>query len=278
MKLQQIITFVTVYQERSFTAAAERIHATQSGLSMQIRELEDRIGVKLFDRSPKGVDPTAAGERLYRHALELMKQVDVLRHEMAAIRGDVTGTVKAGLMPTFTRAALAPAIAKFADEFPYVKLEITEAYSGVLSEMVARNELDCAIVPPAATTATEGLDAQHIARDREMFVTCTGTSVPHMQRVRLADMGPIKLIVPTLANARRRKIDRYLATVGAEVQAIMEMDAMMATLSLIEHSEWTAILPSTLCFPDMEGRERKLHPLSDPDLSVDYVLIQRTAT
>ena len=54
MKLQQVQSFVVVYQERSFTAAAERIHATQSGLSMQIRELEESLGLQLFERSTRG--------------------------------------------------------------------------------------------------------------------------------------------------------------------------------------------------------------------------------
>lgn len=274
MKLQQILTFVTVYQERSFTAAAERIHATQSGLSMQIKELEDRVGVKLFDRSPKGVTPTAPGEQLYKHALKLIRQVDRLRREMAAISGEVTGSVKAGLMPTFTRAALAPAIAKFAADYPYVSLQIVEAYSAVLTDMVAREQIDFAIVPPKPSAASDAVVSEHIARDRELLVTPLGSPLEHLAPVRLEDAGPLKLIVPTPENARREKIDRYLSITGANVDAMMEMDAMMATLSLIQHSDWCAILPSTLCFPDMDGRERKLHPLVDPDLEVDYMLIR----
>jgi DNA-binding transcriptional LysR family regulator len=110
LKLQQIATFVVVYQERSFTAAAERIHATQSGLSMQIKELEDSLGLQLFERSTRGVEPTVAGEKFYGHALRLLRELDETRHEMRAMKGADTGTVRAGLMPTFARAALPPAV------------------------------------------------------------------------------------------------------------------------------------------------------------------------
>lgn len=271
MKFQQILTFVAVYQERSFTAAAERIHATQSGLSMQVKELEERIGVRLFDRSPKGVEPTAAGQRLYAHALKVLHDVESLREEMRAIRGEVTGSVSAGLMPTFTRAALAPAVTRFAAASPHVELRIVEAYSAVLTEMVRREQLDFAIVPPTADA--DGLRSQHVARDRELLVTGPNTARPHLEPVSLADAGPLKLIVPGIGNARRDKLDRYLASVGARVESMIEMDAMMATLSLIEHSDWCAILPATLCHPDLDGRRRKLHPLENPELSVDYTLI-----
>lgn len=271
MKFQQILTFVAVYQERSFTAAAERIHATQSGLSMQIKELEERIGVRLFDRSPKGVEPTAAGQRLYEHALKVLRDVESLREEMHAIRGEVTGSVSAGLMPTFTRAALAPAIAEFAAESPHVDIRIVEAYSAVLTDMVRREQLDFAIVPP--TSDADGIRSQHVARDRELLVTSVNTPRQHLETVSLADAGPLKLILPGTGNARREKLDRHLASVGARVESRIEMDAMMATLSLIEHSDWCAILPTTLCHPDLDGRRRKLHPLVDPELSVDYTLI-----
>ena len=276
MKLQQILTFVTVYQERSFTAAAERIHATQSGLSMQIKELEDRIGVKLFDRSPKGVEPTVAGQKLYGRALEVVRQVEALRDEMRVIKGEVTGSVSAGLMPTFTRSALAPAIAEFAEAWPYVELKIFEAYSAVLTDMVCREQLDFAIVPP--TAAMDGICQEHIARDRELLVTSTRTSREHLEAISLRDAGPLKLILPSAGNARREKVDRYLATVGATVESTIEMDAMMATLSLIEHSDWCSILPATLCHPDLDGTRRKLHPLESPVLTVDYVLITPATT
>lgn len=271
MKLQQILTFVAVYQERSFTAAAERIHATQSGLSMQIKELEERIGVKLFERSPKGVEPTAAGQKLYARALEVVRQVEGLREEMRSIRGQVTGTVKVGLMPTFTRSAIAPVIDRFVRQWPFVELKVYEAYSAVLTDMVAREQLDFAIVPP--TAETDGVRSEHVVRDRELLVTSVNTPTRHLEPVSLRELDPLKLILPDAGNARRRKLDRYLGSLDVQIAARIEMDAMMATLSLIESSDWCAILPATLCHQDIDGLKRKLHPLKEPELTVDYVLI-----
>ena len=271
MKLQQVSTFVVVYQERSFTAAAERIHATQSGLSMQVKELEDTLGVQLFERSTRGVEPTAAGEKFYAHALRLLRDLEDARLEMRAIKGQETGTVRAGLMPTFSRAALSPAVAEFTASNPFARLQVVEAYSAVLTDSVAREELDFAIVPPV--TADARLRSSHVARDRELFVTAARGPRRHLEPVALAKAGPLRLILPTRGNARRARLDTYLESVGVQVAAVLEMDAMMGTLDLIANSDWVSILPATVCFPDLDGGARRVHPVIDPPLTVDYVLI-----
>ena len=106
--LRQIKAVIAVCEEGSFTRAAEREAATQSGISQHIAALE-HLGVKLFERSNVGVQPTPAGMRFYRRCIEA---VGSLRRdeEMRALAGRVTGNLRIGLMPTFTRAALAPVL------------------------------------------------------------------------------------------------------------------------------------------------------------------------
>ena len=73
MKLQQLKYFVAVLEEGSFSAGAERVNATQSGLSMQVRQLEDLYQVKLMNRSSTGVTPTEAGKRFYNDAVRVLR-------------------------------------------------------------------------------------------------------------------------------------------------------------------------------------------------------------
>jgi DNA-binding transcriptional LysR family regulator len=148
---------------------------------------------------------------------------------------------------------------------------VVEAYSAVLTDSVAREELDFAIVPPVA--ADPRLHSAHVARDRELFVTSTRSRRRHLEPVSMAAAGPLRLILPTRGNARRARLDDYLKAVGANVAAVLEMDAMMGTLELIANSDWVSILPATLCYPDLDGAVRRVHPIADPPLHVDYVLI-----
>lgn len=272
MKLQQLRTFVAVCQEKSFTAAAKRIHATQSGLSMQIKDLEDFLGVQLLERTAAGVAPTVEGKQFYEKISSILRDLSTAEEELRSLNQELTGSVAVGVMPTFSRSALPTALDEFANTYPHVELRIIEAYSSALTQAVVSNEVDFAIVPPEATR--KGIQSRRIATDREFFVTRVETPHQNLAPVSLKSAGPLKLVMPSAGNARRTSLDSYLARTDAQVESIIELDGMMGTLDFIAQSDWVAILPGNLCFPDLRGDLRKVHPITSPSLKVDYALIQ----
>lgn len=275
MKLQQLQSFVAVYEEGSFTAGAARANATQSGLSMQIKDLEARFGFALFTRGPAGVVPTDAGRRFYGCCAKVLRAVSETEEEMRRLSGAVTGRASVGLMPAFTRTVLSPALQRFAERCPLVEISVLEAYSGQLEALVADGTLDFAIVPERRVG--EALAATPIATDREFLVTAATGERPHLSPARLRDLPPLKLALPGPANARRARIDAYLATQGVEPAAVIELDAMLGTLELVARSDWMTILPGVLCAADASGTQRRLHPITAPPLSVDYAFVQSRA-
>jgi LysR family nitrogen assimilation transcriptional regulator len=272
MNLRQIAAFVGVYEEGSFSKAAKRLNLTQSGLSMQVQNLEAVSGVQLFERSPRGIVPTFAGQRLYARAVEILRQLDGARTELKTLSAGVSGTLRVGLMPTFTRGVLAPALVGFVQDYPNVTVRVVEAYSAVLTEAVASGELDFAVVPRAPHR--DGLRTRHLGTDREVLVRRPGSASQHLQPVSLKEMGPLRLVLPAKGNARRDAFDDYAEMHGLDIEAIIEMDAMIATLGFVANSGWSTILPATICLNDLGGTVRTLHPLADPVLTVDYVLIE----
>lgn len=275
MKLTQLQYLVAICEEGSFTAAAKRVNATQSGLSMQIKDLEERLGVRLFERSIAGVTPTLAGQTLYRRATRILREVSAINNDVDGLRGIITGKVHAGFMPTFTYGILGPVLGQFARKYPLVDVKITEAYSAVLSEEVAKGNIDFAVVPSGHDIP--GLRSADLASDVEVFVTSNRTDRSHLEPVNFAECEPLMLVLPRSVNARRNKIDAYIQTFNIPVREVVEFDAMMATLDLVTQSEWTTILPGCLCYPDIDCSARKLHPIVHPPLTVDYVLIQPAA-
>jgi DNA-binding transcriptional LysR family regulator len=270
--LRQLVTFVGVYEERSFSKAARRLNATQSGLSMQIQLLEQRVGTRLFDRSPRGVTPTFAGQRLYERAVEVMRHIDEMDIELNALSNGVSGDLTVGLMPTFTRAVLAPSLLNFMGSYPNVRVAVIEAYSAALTEGVVSGAYDFAIVPRAPHR--DGVLTNLLGTDREILVRRPGPEIPHLQPVRLADLPPLKLVLPSITNARRVNFEAYAALHGIRIATVLSMDAMIATLEFVAQSDFVTILPETICVNDMDGKVRSLHPLADPPLTVDYAIIQ----
>lgn len=272
--LRQIRSVVAVIEERSFTKAAKRENATQSGISQHVAAVEQHLGLALFERGSDGVSPTAAGRGYYTHCLELLRILETAEHEAKAIGGAMLGKIRAGLIPAFTRAALAPALVRFAESHPGVEIEVIEGYSNALTEMVRAQELDFALVPGFA--GGTGLRLGHLTRSREMLVSGPAIGLDNLTPVRLADLPPLKLVVPARANVRRARIDEYIEALGIKVHRILEMDAMIGTLELVATSDWVTILPWVICNPDAEarGQVRRVSPLVEPTLHSDFVFIE----
>lgn len=266
--------FVAAYEERSFTAAAARENATQSGVSQHIRKLEDRLGAQLFLRGSAAVVPTPAGEDFYRHAVELLRARDAAMRSVRAHAGKLQGEIKVGLMPTMTRLCLAPSLARFTAEQPNVLVRITEAYSAALLGMVRAGELDFAVVP--GPVASPGLRSSPFIETPEVVVSAPDSGLPHLRPVALRDLPPPRLVLPGPGNARRQSIEGYLTSQGIRPERIVELDAMLGTLDMVASQGWLTILPGVMMADD-DGRAPRLFtvsPLADPPLRLQLALIE----
>ena len=270
--LRQIKAVIAVCEEGSFTRAAVRENSTQSGISQHVAAVERSLGIKLFERSVSGVRPTPAGWRYYKRCIDAVGQIASANDEVRAFASRVSGDLRVGLIPTVTRVVLAPALENFVRRYPDVRMHIVEGYSAALTEMVQNGDLDFAVVP--ATEGRVGLKTRLIARDREMLVSNVSRGLTPFEPIRLKDCGPLKILLPGRANVRRRNIEVYLETHGIEVEAVIEMDAMISTMQFVRLTDWVAILSGLICYADI-GRDvrRVISPIEDPPLIAEFVVI-----
>jgi LysR family transcriptional regulator, nitrogen assimilation regulatory protein len=270
--LRQVRAVIAVCEEGSFTRAAERENATQSGISQHVASVERALGVKLFERSTRGIVPTPAGLRYYKSCVEAVGRLEDANEAARRLGGLVAGDLRIGLMPTFTRAVLAPTLDDFVPRYPDVRLHVFEGYSGVLTEMVLADELDFAVVP--AFEGRVGLKPRLLVRDREMLLSGAKRGLKPLAPVRLADCAPLKIVVPGPDNVRRRNLETYFQTHGVEIAALLEMDAMIGTLEFVARSDWVTVLPSLISVNDIGKGDLVVNPIADPPLHAEFVVIQ----
>lgn len=273
--IRALRAFIAVYEEQSFSRAAKREHATQSGMSMQVRNLEEQLGHALLQRQRRALILTPAGEIVYRNGQAILRLMLATEAEVADLGRTVSGQVRFGMIPSLTRAVLIPSLAAFRAEFPGVETSLVEEYSFSLMRRVLDGEIEFALVPGGDVPV--GLSARHIGRDREMVVAQAG-SVPgyrHLAPVPLSVLDGRPLIVPSTSNVRRKGIEAALAAHQVHPSAMLEMDGMLATLEMLAATGFMAILPSAICHPDRAGIARQVNPLADPPMSIDYILVQR---
>ena len=160
-----LVVFLVVAREQSFTRAAAQLGVSQSALSQTLRGLEARLGIRLLTRTTRRVAPTEAGERLLRTVGPRFAEVDAELESVTALRDKAAGTIRLTSTENAAASVLWPALERFLPEYPDIKVEIVIDYG--LTDIVAER-FDAGVRP--GETVASGMIAVRIAPDMRMAV------------------------------------------------------------------------------------------------------------
>lgn len=146
MNLKQIETFYWAVKLGSFTAAAERMHSTQSTVSLRIHELEQEFGVELFDRSQRNARVTGLGRDFIRYAEQMINLSAEMRDRISA-PGSIQGAVRVGVAEMISVTWLPSLIRTLHERYPKIVLELDEALTDELVERLRNAQLDLILTP-----------------------------------------------------------------------------------------------------------------------------------
>lgn len=146
---------IAVTRDGSLRAAADRLGVTQPSLTKAIRRLEDELGVRLFDRTARGMTLTIYGETMLRHARAIHASIREAHEEVAALKQGIGGRVRVGAGPSWQRSVLPAAVETFREDWPSVKLEIVGGMDDQLKARLRSGELDIVLAAMAAPTPAE---------------------------------------------------------------------------------------------------------------------------
>jgi DNA-binding transcriptional LysR family regulator len=134
--IDDLIAFVTVARERSFTRAAAQLGVSQSALSHTVRALEERLGLRLLTRTTRSVAPTQAGERLLRTVGPRLEEIEAELEAISEFREKPAGTIRITAGDHAAKTILWPKLAKFLPKYPDIKVEITldEALTNIVEQ------------------------------------------------------------------------------------------------------------------------------------------------
>lgn len=204
MTIIQLQYLIEVANCGSFSGASERCFVTQPSLSMQIKALEDELGVVLLDRSKKPVIPTDAGNVVIAQAQETLRAYNYIRESVAELKGETSGKLRLGGIPTIAPYLLHKFIPDFVKEFPRVELEIREMITADIIEALKHDNIDAAIV--ASGTCGDGIVEHDLFSDR--FYAYVSPENPLFERtnIRIEDIDLKDLILLSRGNCMRDQI------------------------------------------------------------------------
>ncbi|SCK13235.1 LysR family transcriptional regulator [Vogesella sp. LIG4] len=264
MDLGDLRIFQAVLQEGGVTAAARRLHRVQSNVTTRIRQLEDNLGVALFEREGKQLRPTPAARVLQGYAGRLLQLAEEAQQ---AVAGDTpAGSLRLGAMENTAAVRLPPLLADFHQRYPQVRLELRTAPTAPLIAAVLAGELDCALV--CGPVDDVRLDSVPFSRENLVLISALG------QRV-APDAGPYTLLAFDRGCAYRQRLERWLADSGCVADRLVELDSYHAMISCAASGMGLAMVPEALLAITPAAGNVAIHPLP-PQLAVaDTVLVRR---
>jgi DNA-binding transcriptional LysR family regulator len=161
MTLYQLEVFLAVAKTGSFTKAGELLHASQSGVSHTIADLEKELGVLLFKRNRNGVKLTEAGKKIVDLASEINNQIDQIYHIAATEKEVQSGTLRIGSFPSYSNKVIPSIFQSFRNHYPGIELLLLEGSYTEIEAWIKIGAIDLGFLP----NPCEGLDMMMIIRD-----------------------------------------------------------------------------------------------------------------
>ena len=242
MTIIQLQYLIEVANCGSFSAASEHCFVTQPSLSMQIKSLEEELGVILLDRSKKPVIPTEAGALVIAQAQETLKAYDSIRESVAELKGETAGKLRLGVIPTIAPYLLHKFIPDFVKRYPKVELEFREMVTADIIEALKRDKIDAALV--ASGTCGEGIIERDLFSDT--FYAYVSPSNPLFERsnIRFEDIDMNDLIMLSRGNCMRDQIIELCeARRGLPTHYYFESGSLDTLMRIVDCTSSMTIIP-----------------------------------
>lgn len=258
MDLRSLDIFIQVAELNSFTKAGEKLGYSQPTVSFQIKQLEQELGVKLFDRIGHTVSLTDAG----RDALSYAQNICHMSQEMvlgASRRYETSGIVHIGMADSLCTPLIAKKFAKFRETYPNVSLQVTTAGTDELFRLLDHNEVDL-----VCTLDSQVYNTTYIVENEEKigvhFVASVNNPLASKGTIAVQDLLSHPFLLTEKGMSYRRMLDEKLAQNSLEVQPVLEISSADLICKLVEKDSGISFLPDYVT--EAAVRKKKLVRLS----------------
>ena len=270
--LRQWQAFVAVADAGNFTRAAQRMRVAQSAISVLVRDLEDDLGIRLFDRTTRRVELTDAGIEFRGNAEKLIADLDhAIRHTHDLVerrRGRITVAA-----PPFLATALLPTVmAAFYRDFPGVRIVLMDARTDQILARVKSGEADIGV--GTFSDEEDGLIRTPLGQDKLMLFCHSTHALAGQRRPKWSDLKALPLITLTRESTIRSLVDRGFEAAGLSAVPAYEVSQITTALALVEADLGVSVLP-TYSLVASRHLQVASHTLSHPVIARDIVVIAR---
>ncbi len=241
MELRQFRYLAKLAEELSYTRAARALNVSQSALSQQIKDMEEDLGVRLFDRSAHAVRLTEAGVIALDHARRALAVAESLREEIDAYRGLKRGRLRLGVTQTFNALYLPAIVTRFVHQHETVDVEVLELANAEIFERLKSGAINLGVgigpvEPPLA--------AYKLYTDSLAFVCSRNHPLAARPTIRLRELGDQCLALLSRGFTTRAVIDAFLERHRVAPKRVLEFNTFAAIMSAVGNGACVSIMPA----------------------------------
>jgi LysR family transcriptional regulator, carnitine catabolism transcriptional activator len=266
---KQLRAFRLVAQHRNFTRAAEALFITPSGLSVLIKELESRVGFRLFDRTTRNVYLTLHGSELLGVIQKNLEELDAAVASIGRNAKRSYQPIALGTTPLVAANILPPAMREFRKQRPDVRIQLFDADLPTLISMVESGKLDMSL---GIFKAIPGVRREPFFRFSLMVARAAKENAPPRRTVPWSALDGETLISLSPGHPHQELIDKHLTQAGVKVQIGSVVNLLDTQIALAEAEEGIAIIPS-FGIPACRNRKVTVNQLINPVARFDFHLI-----
>lgn len=236
--------FVAVVEETSLAKAAEREHLAPSAISKRLADLELNLRVRLFERKPTGMFPTAAGTALLNHARLILRNVSDLESEMFDFAGGLRGTIRVLANATAMASYLPEDLSSFLALFPQVRIEIEESMSPQTLRAIAENAADIGIYGDVVVP-TE-LSSFVYRQDRLALLVPRGHPLEVKDTVNFAETTEYEFIGTPRGSSIDTALVRAASDIGVSIRMTIRSSGFHDISRLVDAGLGIAVMPESV--------------------------------
>ncbi|WP_044344938.1 LysR family transcriptional regulator [Pseudomonas meliae] len=240
LNLNHLHTFSLVIAHGSFSAAAERLHLTQPAVSLQIRQLEDQLNLKLIERVGKRLKPTSAGTTLLEHIARIEAVVEDALLELSSHASGVAGKVAIGTGATACIHLLPPMLQALRRRFAQLDVRVSTGNTDGILKAVEENRLDLALVTLPASGRS--LHITPLLED-EFLAIFASSQQPIAAEMTPEHLCELPLVVFEAGSSTRLLINEWFLQAGIRVKPIMELGSIEAIKEMVAAGLGYSIVP-----------------------------------
>ena len=242
--VRQLRAFVAVYQSGQLSSAAQMLSLTQPAVSVLLRELEQRLGVRLFDRTTRSLRRTEAAQEAIVVAERVLADLDGLGRSMSALAAGDRGRVRVAATSTIAQTLLPKAMLRFIEAHPDVKISIDDCAPGQFVEKIHGEQVDLGV--GTLDGKVQGLDERVFVRDHLSVIADRSVRFPHPTQISWKQLAAHSLITVKPGYGVRGSIDRAAADAGVSLQIAHEVTLLGTALAMAASGLGVSVLPASL--------------------------------